>query len=263
MAGSALDAWRMDTQPRSWMGRKRVSDVPQWRPLSSTNPFAPMLFFQATRRFPILPHTEVIVSRERFPFSRLVRSLARFDSLSPSFERMHVLCERVLWCGFVDLSLFSLFGTLPLCSLRSSRARHELRLTARTDPLADALLRSSRKNPIVQVSTVAIFFRGYCVWLVSTLGSRFCTVLHGARRSGSHFRLTCSSFDRRKTQGRARAHVCVRRSAAFKRLDVQCPPFGIQPYTCAAHAPSVVLSPTCERGAFAIQGRKPMLAEPL
>ena len=225
MAGSALDAWRMDTQPRSWMGRKRVSDVPQWRPLSSTNPFAPMLFFQATRRFPILPHTEVIVSRERFPFSRLVRSLARFDSLSPSFERMHVLCERVLWCGFVDLSLFSLFGTLPLCSLRSSRARHELRLTARTDPLADALLRSSRKNPIVQVSTVAIFFSR--VLRVARFHAGV-AVLHGSARCATvRFALPPHVLVVRP-QKDAGSRTCARVRATKRRLQASgrpMPPF--------------------------------------
>lgn len=122
-------------------------------------PSHPFLFsrrHEDTRSFPT-PKSSCHVNASR-SFGFFVRSLVWTLRLLPSFKRMHVLRERVLWCGFVDLSLSFPFGKLPLRSFRSPRARHELRLTARTDPLADALLRSSRKNPIVQVSTVAIFF---------------------------------------------------------------------------------------------------------
>mmetsp|Transcript_10389 Transcript_10389/g.63392 ORF Transcript_10389/g.63392 Transcript_10389/m.63392 type:complete len:209 (-) Transcript_10389:148-774(-) len=208
----------MDAQPRPWTGRNRVSDVLQQRLYSSTNPLAPIPFvFLGKRRFPILSQSAVIVSCERILFQRVVRSLVRLYSPSPSLfasvswsTTMHVRRTRVLRRGFVDLSLSSLFGQrtislFPLVS-RTSWASFDstYRSTGRCAP--SQLAKESHRT---RFEGCVSFFSGIACGFFPRRGRGFARCALPARRSGSHFRFTCSSFQSRKMQGRARALACA------------------------------------------------------
>lgn len=154
---------------------------------------------------------------------------------------------RVLRCGFVDLFLSSL-SQRPIRSFCSFLARHGLRSTARTDPLEDALLRNSRKNPIVRVSRVAVLFSK--VLRVACFHAGV-AVLHGARCLRDGQGRTPASRARRSTAKRRRVvHVrsCARDEAPPSGVRMSnAPLLGSNPTRDPSHAPSCS-SPRPDKG---------------
>mmetsp|Transcript_10389 Transcript_10389/g.63390 ORF Transcript_10389/g.63390 Transcript_10389/m.63390 type:complete len:248 (-) Transcript_10389:42-785(-) len=109
-------------------------------------------------------------------------------------------------------------GSVRFRSFRWFRARHGRRSTARTDPLEDALLRNSRKNPIVRVSRVAFLFSAVLPVASFHVGV---AVLRGARCLRDGQGRTSASRARRSRAERCRV-VHVR-----SRARDEAPPSGV------------------------------------